>query len=69
MQPNNIDSGSEYLSDTQEGNIHGPGNIAVYELNENRAEALRLIDECGLSCVTSLVRSLSYHTCSPVTVL
>jgi hypothetical protein len=55
MQANNIDNCSEHLSDaTHGGDVPGPGNAAVHELNQIRAAALKNIDECGFSCVASL---------------
>jgi hypothetical protein len=59
MQANNIDNNSEHISDTTQGDAHGPGNAAVHELNEIRAQALKDIDEFGFSCVASLSLSPS----------
>jgi hypothetical protein len=59
MQANNIDNDLKHLSDTQEGDVRGLGNAAVYEPNRIRAEALRDIDEGGFSCAAGLSLSLS----------
>jgi hypothetical protein len=62
MQANNIDNDLKHLSDTQEGDVRGLGNAAVYEPNRIRAEALRDIDEGGFSCAAGLSLSLSPST-------
>jgi hypothetical protein len=58
MQANNIDTDSEHLSGTQEGEVRGLANAAVYELSQTRADTLRNIDQGGFSCVASLFLSL-----------